>query len=432
MTPARGHLVGLAHDAVIGGAVALLVLACGAAAGSAAVAGWRWTATASPGYDTFVQRYSLALDDTVESVSEFDLALGAEGRTSAGGRHDWTVRPRLSTGSERTRGQLDWEYVLRPDALAPALRVAGSAQAVRYNDDTAYNLSSDHAEGALSARWQLGRGGAAAWEARASASTLRYADPSELEPQRSDWSAGFAAVSAAGCADRWRAGLRYGRRTYPDTTEIDRAALGLDLAWSHDPFDGPAWRVDGRSERRKVRVSAVRPSAWSHVVDGEVSAPVGAWRAVVAAALECWRYDDEWGAYADQTRLENRAAVRTGGVFGPLWELGVVRESLASHAAGESYVQWGGCGGVETYGESLTLMLTLEAGRRDYDEAAADDLLGALYTDFTYVEIGLNLSWTLSDRLRLDGMAQYLPESHAADEDDQSLGFGSLRLACRF
>ena len=29
-------------------------------------------------------------------------------------------------------------------------------------------------------------------------------------------------------------------------------------------------------------------------------------------------------------------------------------------------------------------------------------------------------------------MAQYLPESHAADEDDQSLGFGSLRLAYRF
>ncbi len=417
MTPARRRL-----------AAALVILA----AAPVHAASLQWTAAASPGYDTFVQRYALALEDTVESVSEFDLTLSAEGRTPAGSRHGWTVRPRLSAGSERTRGRLDWEYALRPDDLAPVLRVAGSAQAVRYNDATTYNLSSDHAEGTLSARWQFARGGAAAWEARASGAVLRYAEPSELEPQRSDWTAAFAAVAGAESADHWRAGLKYGQRAYPDTTEIDRATLGLDVAWSHDPLEGLAWRLDGRSERRRVRVSAVRPSAWSHALDGEASAPVGAWRAVVAALLESWRYDDEWGAYADQTRLETRAAVRAGGVLGPLWELGAVRESLASHAAGESYRQWGACGAVESFGEALTLLLSLEAGRRDYDEADVDDLLGALYTDFTYVEVGLNLSWALSDRLRLDGMAQYLPESHAADEDDQSLGFGSLRLGYRF
>ncbi len=404
----------------------------GGAVAEARAAPWQWSASASPGYDTFVQRYSLALEDTVEAVSEFDLTLGAEGRTPPDSRHAWAVRPRLSAGSERTRGQLDWEYALRPDGRSPVLRVAGSAQAVRYRDGTGYDLSSDHAEGSLTARWLLARGGAAAWEARASASTLRYADPSELEPRRDDWSAGFAAVAGAEAGDRWRAGLKYGQRAYPDTTEIDRATLGLDLAWSHDPLDGPSWQLDGRSERRRVRVSAVRPSAWSHALAAEVAAPAGALRAVAAASLECWRYDDEWGAYADQTRLETRAAVRAGGVSGPLWELGAVRESLDSHAAGESYAQWGACGGLETYGEALTLLLTLEAGRRDYDSAAGDDPLGALYTDFTYVEVGLNLSWTLTDRLRLDGMAQYLPESHAADEDDQSLGFGSLRLGYRF
>jgi hypothetical protein len=395
-------------------------------------AGWQWTASASPGYDTFVQSYALALEDTVESVSEYDLTLGAEGRTPDGARHGWTVQPRLSAGSERLRGQLDWEYVLRPDELTPVLRVAGSAQAVRYNDGTTYNLSSDHAEGALSARWQLARGGAAAWEARASAATLRYADPSELEPRRDDWTAGFAAVSTAGFADRWRAGLKYGQRAYPDTTEIDRATLGLDVAWSHDPLEGWAWRFDGRSERRRVRVSAVRPSAWSHALDAEVSAPAGALRLVAAGLLESWRYDDEWGAYADQTRLETRVTVRVGDILGPTWELGAVRESLASHAAGESYRQWGACGALENFGKALTVMLSLEVGRRDYDEAGGDDPLGALYTDFTYVEVGLNLSWALTDRLRLDGMAQYLPESHAADEDDQSLGFGSLRLGYRF
>jgi hypothetical protein len=424
MTPARRILT-----ATVLGAAAL---AGGASVRAAHAAGWEWTAAASPGYDTFVQRYALALEDTVESVSEFDLTLGAEGRTPAGSRHGWSVRPRLSAGSERARGQLDWEYVLRPDALAPVLRVEGSAQAVRYNDATAYNLSSDHAEGSLSARWLLGRGGAAAWEARATAATIRYADPSELEPRRDDWTAGLAAVSGAGSDDRWRTGLKYGRRAYPDTTEIDRQTLGVDLAWSHDPLDGLAWHLDARGERRRVRVSAVRPSAWSHALDAEVSAPVGAVRAVAAAALEDWRYDDEWGAYADQTRLEARAAVRAGGVCGPLWELGAVHESLASHAAGESYRQWGACGALESFGESLTFMLSLEAGRRNYDGAAGDDLLGALYTDFTYVEVGLNLSWAVSRRLRLDGMAQYLPESHAADEDDQSLGFGSLRLAYRF
>ncbi|MBK7703583.1 MAG: hypothetical protein IPI34_12210 [bacterium] len=280
---------------------------------SARAAPWQWTASASPGYDTFVQRYSLALEDTVEAVSEFDLTLGAEGRTPPDSRHAWTVRPRLSAGSERTRGQLDWEYALRPDGRSPVLRVAGSAQAVRYNEGTTYNLSSDHAEGSLSARWLLARGGVAAWEARASAATLRYADPSELEPRRDDWTAGFAAVSTAGSADRWRAGLKYGQRAYPDTTEIDRATLGLDLAWSHDPLDGPSWQLDGRSERRRVRVSAVRPSAWSHALAAEVAAPAGALRLVAAALLESWHYDEEWGPTPTRRawRPERRCAPET-------------------------------------------------------------------------------------------------------------------------
>ena len=338
-------------------------------------AGWEWSAAVSPGYDTFVQRYALALEDTVESVERVrpgasapkaarPRAAATTGRCGRGCRPDRSARAAGSTGSTPCG----------PTRSLPSCGSRDRAQAVRYNDATTYNLSSDHAEGALSARWQLARRGAAAWEARASAATLRYAEPSELEPRRNDWSAGFAAVSGAGTLDRWRAGLKYGRRSYPDTTEIDRRTLGADFSWSHDPLDGITWRLR-RAQRAAPGAGQRRAPVRLEPHDGRrvVGARAAPLRAVAAASLEGWRYDDESGAYADQTRLEIRAAARAGGIFGPQWELGAVHESLASHAGGESYRQWGGSVALENYGEALTFLASLEVGRRDYDEAGADD-----------------------------------------------------------
>ncbi|MBU1073183.1 hypothetical protein KKG45_08040, partial [bacterium] len=184
---------------------------------------------------------------------------------------------------------------------------------------------------------------------------------------------------------------------------------------------------------------AVRPSSWSHWTLVEAMLPLdeGSLRLAAELGHESWRYDAEWGAYTDQTRWDGGLRLEGGGLFGPAWQLGAAYESLASDTEDESYRQLGARGGLEHLGDSFTASLTLEIGRRDYDEAApvvgpGDVEEFSLYSDFTYVELWLMAGVDIAADLRLDVMASYLPESHSEETDDQKLGFGTARVVYRF
>ncbi|MFT5784028.1 MAG: hypothetical protein ACI9JE_001351, partial [Candidatus Krumholzibacteriia bacterium] len=98
------------------------------------------------------------------------------------------------------------------------------------------------------------------------------------------------------------------------------------------------------------------------------------------------------------------------------------------------------------YGAAVGGSLTLEYGRRNYEQGVVDlapvgvelqpsdefsDDTVALYTDFDYWKIWLIGTWRLSDVIDLDVMANYEPESHTENSDDSALGFASLRLRWR-
>lgn len=401
--------------------------------------GFSWFPSLSTGYDTYIQTYALSEDDTTETLSDVDLTLSAEGRSTGLVHHAWMIHPQLSAGSERNRARLDWSYAYRPDRRLSTLSLDGDLRATWYTPSSDYSLTSDSLDGDLRGRWTVSPEGRTAAELKAWGSVLRYVTPSELEADRRDLNVGAYLKSGRDAERRWRVGLRAGARAYPDTTEIDRDSAGLELEYDHNAFLAPTGRIYHRSERRKAANPAVRPSSWSHWTRAEASIPLGesGLRLVADAAHEAWIYDAEWGAYTDQIRWEGDLALAGGGIFGPAWELGPAVEALDSGTAGESYIQTGVRGGLDHVADGLSGSLTLEIGRRDYDEIATvvgpgDVPESSLYTDFTYVEVWLMLGVDMASNLRLDVMGSYLPENHTEETDDQMLGFGTARLVYRF
>ncbi len=401
--------------------------------------GFSWQTTLSSGYDTYVQTYALSLEDTTETISEIEMTLSTEGRTAGRARHHWLVRPRVTVGSERNRGRLEWAYAHKPDTRRTTLRIDGDLQGTWYNRQSDYYLTSDSIEGRLKARWTVAPEGRLAGELRGWGSALLYATPSELEANREDRNVAAYLKSGRESRRRWRLGLRAGQRVYPDTTEINRRSAGVEFEYDHSAFLGPSGRIYHRSERRRIDEPAVRPSSWSHWTQVEATLPLNESGLRLAAELghEDWRYDDEWGAYTNQMRWDGNLRLEGGGLFGPGWQLGAAGESLASNTDGESYRQLGARAGLEHFGKSFTASFTLEIGKRDYDET--DTVVGpgeveefSLYSDFTYVELWLMTGWDLTRDLRVDVMASYLPESHTEETDDQKLGFGTARLVYRF
>ena len=400
--------------------------------------GWAWSGSMATGYDTYVQTYFLALEDTSETLSEYELILSAVGETHDASAGAWRLAPQLAVGSERVRTELDTQWQWNPGGGPTRWELGADLQNVHYRGTTAWNLSSDWREADLDLRWRRELDVCAA-DLRLDAASLRYDAPSELEVSRDDLRATFALKSNRTADDRWKVGLRAGHRAHPDTTAIDRTMWGADTEYEHMAFDGPSLRLLHRSERRTVRDETARPSSWGHWASMEGSWPLAeVLELSVEFDGEVWTYDQATGAYQNQLRWSGLVGLRASAIEGPGWQLGMAVEQLDSDDPEETYSQRGVRAGLESFGSTLTASTTLEVGRRDYaadvtDTASATDSeIDALYTDFTYVELWLNVSWRLNEKVSLDVLGSWLPESHNDDEDDQSLGFGSVRLSYRF
>jgi len=397
-----------------------------------------WSANLSTGYDGYVQTYMLALEDTTESISEFEVTLAAKGETRGDADHRWRVEPRVSIGSERTRQQLDLGWKWTPDSGPKLLDATAQVRATQYQGSTDYSLSSDLREGHGRVRWQISPEGAVAGEARLEGRSLRYTDPSALQVHRDDVLAQATLASGSRMLNRWRVGLRAGHRSHPDTAAIDRTTLGLDAETERYSYGGLSWRATLRSEQRTIRDESARPSNWAHWATLDVSTPLSmSLEAVLELEYDAWIYKETRDAYQDQRRWVGLAGLRAPAALGPGWSLGMAWETLESGDPDESYHQLGVRGGLEHYGAAVSGTVTLEVGRRNYlatddDPSVTGEYDTTLFTDFTYTEVWISGSWMLDDHLGIDALASWLPESHSDDDDDQSLGFASVRVSYRF
>ncbi|MCB1184240.1 hypothetical protein KDM41_12465 [bacterium] len=419
--------------------VAALLLAGGAVARAAPDARtWRWDLSA--GADASLFTYALATTDTTETLSEFLLQAGLTGASSARGKHRWRVRLEASGGTELYRERIEGDYRLLDADKVERVRLAGRWWGRQYRESTTYSRSSDNGEGRLDAVATPLAGTDARLQVRGWTGRIDYATPSALEVDRRDLGAGLAVRASAGAGTQWGIDGRVGRSSYPDSAQIDRDTWSIATDFDSQTLDRSGLRLYHKSERREVRDESVRPSAWTHWIDASLASAAGAGHVLLAGQLESWQYDTEDEVYFDSNRLAGFAGYRWGDILGTQWQIGLAGERLAAGDSPETYSQYGLRGGVEAWGGDVSGTLTLEVGRRRYDDGdvvlsddAADPLATTttLYTDFTYWQLWLMATWRLSPAWDVDVLANYEPESHTEAADDVTLGYGSLRVRWR-
>ena len=228
------------------------------------------------------------------------------------------------------------------------------------------------------------------------------------------------------------------RRAYPDTAAIDRDQLAVELDWDSGSLEDGGLRLHHKTERREIADETARPSAWSHWTDLSLAVPAGGGRVVGDLQSEVWQYDYESEAWFDSWRLDGLLGYRWGDILAADWLVGVAAERLDAGDNPDSYHQLGLRAGVESFGLDLAGSLTVEYGRRSYDNAtielsdsSGDTLPFALYSDFGYWKIWFAGSWRIVDAVSLEGLASYEPESHTEQSDDSALGFLNRRLVWR-
>jgi hypothetical protein len=398
-----------------------------------------WRTTLASGYDAYSHSYHLASTDTTETLTEFYLAAELEGRSAFRARHQWSVRGEVSAGTELTRESMTSRYRYRPGGGASRLGADVSWYGRQYREGSVYSLSSDNHEGRADLRgtpWQRRDLGL---ELRAYGRYLAYSRPSTLQQDLREGGGGLYLTSTGEPGNSWRAGMKAGRRAYPDSSAIDRDLMSGEFHLDRTGRRLELW-VYHRSERRDMDDDTVRPSAWSHWTDMHLAWKVGRGRILADLGATVWSYDYTTDAYYDSHLADLELGYGWGEIPDPRWRALVTLERHGAGDSPDSYSQAGLQGGFESFGSVFSGTLAVEYGRRWYDHPVSDQdwreilesddfLTGS--TDFWYLEIWIMATWSLRENLDLDLMATYQPENHTEQDDDFALGTANLRLVWR-
>lgn len=401
----------------------------------------RWIPFVASGFDATIHTYPLATEDTTETISEFRLQAGIEGRSKRKTAHRWRLRAEASTGSEMFRERLDGSYRYINSEGSTRLRLKGHFWGRQYKDSTTYTLSSDNFESRFDARVYPLVTETVALECRGWVSLIDYKQPSTLEADYQDRGMGVFARSQGFSTNMWSLGTRTYRRDYPDSTAIGRDVISLEGNFEKYNDKGQGLSVFHKSERRLAADETIRPSAWSQWTDFRGAVEASSGLVFLELQGESWSYDQETSVYFNSWRVDGTMGYRGGDILGTTWHAGFSAEKLAAGDSPEAYTQVGLVAGLESFGSDVSGSVTMEYGRRIYahpdidisddsDDETLDSTI-SLYSDFNYWQIWVMGSWFLNDHFSLDAMASYEPESHTEQTDDSALGFGSLRLTWR-
>ena len=401
----------------------------------------RWSWDLATGVDTYLHSYALALEDTSESLAEFMVQAGFQGRSARKTHHRWRLRAEASTGTELWRERVEGDYRYLDQNRHTRFRLLGNFWGRQYKRATEFVLSSDNFEGRLEARAYPWVGRTAALDVRAWGGFIDYTTPSTLEVDYQDSGVGVFVRSQSLGNHMWGGGVRHARRAYPDSSAIDRDTWSAEVDYDYQDFEGQGVRVFHKSDRRLISDETVRPSAWTHWTDFHGLRSAGSGHVYLEVQTEVWDYSQESEIYFDSWRLETALGYRWGDILKAVWKAGPVLELMEARDSPEAYTQLGARAGVESYGSAVGGSVTLEYGRRVYSQAdvVVDEGIGDLeglttlnlYSDFNYWKIWLLGSWRISTKFSLDFLANYEPENHTENTDDSAIGFASLHLIWR-
>ncbi|MFT5783968.1 MAG: hypothetical protein ACI9JE_001291, partial [Candidatus Krumholzibacteriia bacterium] len=331
---------------------------------------WHWDMTA--GFDSYLHSYALAIEDTTETIAEFMVQGGVEGRSDYGQENRWRMRAEASAGTELYRQRIEAEYRHLGSDRIDRVRFLGSFRGRQYREKTEYSLSSNNWEGRLEGRVAPLVGKRMKLELRGWAGRIDYDTPSTLEVDHDDLGGGAFIRSTNTEQTTWGLGARRGHRAYPDSSSIDRDTWSVEGDLDTRDDRNQNMRGFHKSERRVVRDETVRPSAWTHWTDLGGALSLGQGQIFLEVQSETWQYDRETDVYFNSNRIEAHAGYRWGDILTATWKLGLAAERLDAGDSPEQYGQLGLRAGVESYGAAVGGSLTLEYGRRNYEQGVVD------------------------------------------------------------
>ena len=396
---------------------------------------WRWELSA--GFDASTHTYSLAVDDTTETIAEALLQAAFEGRSTRGARHRWRLRAEGGVGTELTRQRLDFDYRLLDTTRMDRLRADATFSARQYRPGSEYDYNSDNNDGRFEVRGSPLMLGDVALELRGHAGWHDYRTPSTLEVDEHEVGGGLFLRSRPTLDRSWSAGLRTSHRSYPDSSVIDRDEIGIDLDYDTRGLAGDGINLHHRTRRRHIADESVRPPAWSHWTDVRVGVRAGSGQILTELQGEVWDYGYETDVWFDSWRVEGFLGYEGGNLLSVSWHAGLAGARLDAGDNPDTYGQLGVRGGVDAYTTSVGGTLTVEVGRRVYRDGTVTTVIEGvedsfeLYSDFTYWKLWLMGQWYISRTVSLEALASFEPERHTENADDSALGFLNLRLVWR-
>jgi len=400
---------------------------------SAAHAG-RWLGSIEGGYESYIERYSIADDDTLSSVDEFRsrarlaYAIGLLGR-------DYTLLE-----ARAMFGESSWDAAARAlvtQRFGPADRHVFNAEAEvmrrGFREGSTYEFPNDYTRG-------FARAGL---RARASSLfTLRADDRVEIVDydERTEFDYDYLKNSATLGVDVSRdptrgllAGVRYTTFVVPDSAEIEYQAAIPFVEWR--TFDDLHQRaqVGATVERRSYPDHGTRSSFWAVVVSAALEWSLHPhWSVEMIDDLGDYAYDEETGAYHDY--VENTAVILAN-YHHESFEIGVGPAFgwLNSDSSPDDvYRELGVRFAFEFLGGSgLWIAASYEPGMRDYAAfKEGEDIANTevVFSDYTYHRVGLFANARLWRSLWLNAFLDYQPEDHERKDDDATATIASIGL----
>lgn len=413
-----------------------VVVACalaGIAAAPAAGAG-RWFGSLEAGYESYMERYSIADDDTLSSVDEFRsrarlaYAIGFMGS-------DYTL---LET--RVMLGQSSWDAAARAfltRRFGPSARHSATFEAEiarrGYQEGSTYEFPNDYTRGT----------GRAALRAPANPwLTLRAEDRVEILDYdlRTEFDYDYVKNSVTLAADVARdptrgilAGVRFTTFDVPDSTEIDYTAWIPFVEVRSFTDLHQRTQVGASVERRRYPEDGTRSSFWAVIVSAALEWSLHPhWSVEAIDDLEHYAYDQETGAYPDY--VENNAVVLVNFNTQTVQVgVGPALGWLNSDAAPDDvYREVGVRVAVDAMGESgWWISASYEPGFRDYPAFNQDDPLAnteVVFSDYIYHRVGVFANARVWRSLWFNAFLDYQPEDHERKDDDATATIASVGL----
>ena len=390
----------------------------------------RVTGRIETGFDSFMEKYSIVEQDTLDKITEFRSGFSLDYQRGKRLRDYFRIEGRALAGNNTVEGDGRLSLAVSLGSVRLGAELNGSVRTFRSNSN--YAFPNDYA------RYNL-----RTYLKKELTPTLSVRLSERMELLDFDQSTEFDHdyvknnISISGDMEHSYSTLShlsvgYITKSIPDTTEISYKSYFSQFDFQHQLGIYRHLSLSLSAERRNYAHKPNKSPFWSILSDlAVVPLEYGEVTLAMENTLEYYHYDTNSEVYFSY--IENKSflllgyqpsfnfQVRSGPVYGFF---------TTDLSAEEQYQEIGGKLSFEFYhGTGLWFSLAYEPGRRCYNTFSEEE---SIYSDYTYHRLTCFASTRFWDRFSLTSFLDFEPEQHERKGDDSTITLFSMNLAYTF